>query len=101
MRIGRLFIGAVRTNHSRGPEYVVASWAYETGYWRWALFWTVANGWREAFRLPRFGPCKEQGTKWFGYWGVTSFSGWLILPFAGMFALSTQPPMPSMIRRRT
>ena len=101
MNIGRLFIGASRTNDSRGRTFVVASWAYETGYWRWAIYWSAPHGWREAFRLPRLGPCKEMGTKWFGYWGITSFSGWIVLPILGEFVLSTQPPMASQMYRRT
>lgn len=99
MKIGRLFIGASRTNEYR-PNYVISSWAYPTGYWRWALYWTPPSNLRDAIRFPRLGPCKNQGREWFGYWGVTSFSGWLVLPLIGKIYLLTQPPMASMKARR-
>ena len=99
MRIGRLFVGASRTNASHRCEFCIASWSYATNYWRWAFYWSPPMGWREVFRLPRVGPCKNMGKDWFGYWGITSFSGWAILPLIGGFTLSTQPPMESMKHR--
>lgn len=100
MRIWRLFLGMQRTNEHM-PNYVVASWAYPTGYWRWAIYWAPPQSIRAAMRWPRIGPCKNQGREWFGYWGITSFSGWADLPLIGGISLSTQPPMPSMKVRRT
>ena len=99
MTIGRLFIGASRTNECR-PNYVIASWSYATGYWRWALYWTPPQSLRDAIRWPRIGPCKNQGTEWFGHWGITSFSAWAQVPLIGGLSLSTQPPMASMKTRR-
>ena len=99
MRVWRLFLGMQRTNEYR-PNYVIASWAYPTGYWRWALYWTPPQSLRDAIRWPRVGPCKNQGREWFGYWGITSFSGWADLPLIGGISLSTQPPMESMKARR-
>lgn len=55
MNIGRLFIGASRTNECR-PNYVIASWSCATGYWRWALYWTPPQSLRDAIRWPRIGP---------------------------------------------
>lgn len=93
MKIGRLFVGMDRTTDSHRPIYVISSWAYVTGYWRWALYWAPVQGFRDAFRWPSFAPNRA---KWFGGWGITSFAGWIYLPVIGILRFSTQPPMESM-----
>lgn len=93
MKIGRLFLGMARTNEMAYRNYTVASWAYETGYWRWAMWWAPFASWRKAVCLPRIGPGMASGTKW----SVgTMVSFWFVVPFIGSFSVTTQPRMDSM-----
>ena len=93
MRIGRLFLGASRTNEMSCHRYTVASWSYETGYWRWAIWWTKPATLRELFRVPRIGPGMAGGTRW----SVGAMaSGWAVLPVLGSLSFTTQPLMESM-----
>lgn len=82
MRIGRLFIGAQRTN-DRSPKYVLATWSYRGGYWRWALYWSPYFGWRICG-----GPGMDCGRK---YRIGGHFSAWARIPLLGGFSFATQP----------
>lgn len=99
MKIGRLRIGRERTNET--GKYVIASWAYVTGYWRWHIRWTPPTTLRSAFRRPRCGPSMASGTMlrtgrgWnMGHWGA-----WADLPIVGALSISGQPRMDSMKSR--
>lgn len=96
MRIGRLFIGAQRTSEMHSVNYSIASWTYQTGYWRWAIFWSPPKSWRAAFCLPRMGPSWASGTRWFISPRWTSIGCWLRLPLIGGLSLHTQPAFEAM-----
>ncbi len=84
MRVGRLSI------HSRsGSMGRFAAWAYETGYWRWALYWMPT---------PRgFAVARERGAMGnvYPHFGMSVFT-----PF-GTLRLATQPAMPGMKKAAT
>lgn len=84
MRIWRLFVGAMPCSDQR--SYVVASWQYVTGYWRWCIwFYPNDRGW------PRIAPASHD---WWSH-----FATRIRTPF-GTFNFSTQQPMESMKRAK-
>lgn len=96
MRIGRLSIGLFRTSEMHCTRFIIASWAYETGYWRWCLDWLPPKSWRDALCLPRISPSWASGTRWFASKSWTSIACGVRLPLVGGFALHTQPPFEAM-----
>lgn len=83
MRIGRLDIHA-----PRGSMGSVAAWCYETGYWRWALYWMPT---------PRgLGVSRSRSVTGSIY---PHFGASVVTPF-GTLRLATQPPMPGMKKAR-
>lgn len=84
MHIWRLFVGAKRTNSA--SEYILASWSYVTGYWRWVIFLD---------RAPR----DLATANWIG-WGGLGWrrSAWVTLPLLGRLSIQTQSSMESMKR---
>lgn len=82
MKIGKLYIGIRKTNEEN--NFILASWAYPRGYWRWALYLR---------RLPGFGfgygPGMDSGKR---YWVWKHFSAWLRIPWLGVLSLAIQPP---------
>lgn len=93
MKIGRLFLGIRRTSEMASRNYTIAVWAYETGYWRWAVWWSPPTSWRNLFRIPRIRPSMNSGRCW-RVGGHVSF--WWVVPILGNFQFSTQPRMDSM-----
>lgn len=95
MRIGRLFLGLSRTNETAFRSFVIASWSYETGYWRWHVRWKTPS---RFLILPRFGPSYASGTR---YRVGHHFGCWIQLPFLGSLAFVTQPRFREMERWST
>ena len=86
MNIWRLNIGVRRT--SERTRFVLASWAYVTGYWRWHISFR---------RHPRIQEQRRIGFAGMpGHWGA-----WVVLPLLGTLSIQTQPPMESMKRYPT
>jgi hypothetical protein len=85
MHIWRLFVGAKRTNST--GEYILASWSYVTGYWRWVIYWS---------RAPRDGATAKR----VGFFKRANYcrQAWIALPMLGRLSIQTQPPMESMKR---
>lgn len=84
MRIGRLDFHA-----PQGSMGCIAAWSYETGYWRWALYWMPT---------PRgFGVRRALSITGSQY---PYFGGHIITPF-GTLHLATQPAMPGMKKARS
>lgn len=96
MRIGRLFIGLQRTSEMHCTRFVLASWSYETGYWRWCIDWKPPQSLRDAFCLPRIRPAWASGTRWFASSRWTSIAFCVRLPLVGVLGLHTQPAFDAM-----
>lgn len=90
MRIGRLFVGSKQCNEP--DRYVIASWEYVTGYWRWALYRSPWRSWQL-----KFSGSYKNGFSPHGGWRHP-FGCYLCTPLLGAFSLSTQPPLPAMKR---
>jgi hypothetical protein len=82
-----------RTSELSRRCYVIASWIYVTGYWRWAIYWTPPTSLRNAFRWPRGGPGMDGGKRLSvcGNW-----SAWADLPIVGALSIRGQPALPAM-----
>jgi hypothetical protein len=93
MKIGRLYIGVMKTNEDH--RKILASWQHKDGYWRWCLSWYPTS---RGFALVRPGYIDGHYTPggWTSVWrGLFRghFSCWGTLPFGG-WGFSTQPPWP-------
>ena len=79
MKIWRLKVGPIRTNNR--ALFLLASWSYVTGYWRWAIYWNRNI---------------QPSGKRFGWFGRRE--AWVTFPRLGVLSIQRQPPMESMKR---
>lgn len=102
MKIGRLFVGIEKTNEAN--NYVLASWAHASGYWRWAVWLRRHTAQTTESGLPGygqplptfgFGPSMSCGTRYTlgslrNWWRW--FGAWVHIAGIGTLSISTQPP---------
>lgn len=79
MRLGRLNL-----HPPRGSMGYIAGWEYETGYWRWALYWMPSPRGLVIIRS------RSATGSIYHHFGAS-----LVTPF-GTLRLATQPAMPGM-----
>ena len=83
MRIGRLNV-----HTPQGSMGCIAGWSYETGYWRWALYWDpLQRG---------FGASRARSVTG----SIYPHFGCNVITPLGTLRLATQPAMSSMKKAR-
>lgn len=92
MKLGRLFVGKRVCNESN--RFILASWSYVTGYWRWSIDYRKYENIKATFKWPIIRPSYNSGEMYSPSKG--RFGAYIVIPFFGCISIDTQPPLPSM-----